>query len=120
MKHIEHLRESVERVKQTNWKLYEKDPAKIRKLLCRIHKTLDAYFDPSAENLLAHREVLHHREGVEQVTAEFGVEYENIIRYEAARHVIADMGQVYMRGDYRTAYFWERWKARNEEIICWV
>lgn len=118
MKHIEHLKESVERVRRTNQELYEKDPAHMRKILCRAHKTLDAYFDPQAENPLAHRAILHHQEGMEQLTQElsneFGAEYEDVIRYEIARHIIADMGQIYKKSDYQLAYFWERWKARNE------
>ncbi len=124
MLYPEHLKESLERTKEQYPELYEKDRKKVVKILSRIHKMLDADFNPGAEEPLSHRERMHHQEGAEEImqilTKEFGTEYEDIIFQEAKQHVIDDMGQFYTRSDYERPYFWDKWKLMNEDITCWI
>jgi len=124
MKFKEHYKSSLESVMQTYPELYKKDEMKIKHLLLKIHKTLDANFDANSPEPLLHRETTHHQEGIEEIvntlSKRFGKEYEEIILQEASRHVIDDMGQLYTKADYQRPYFWDKWKFMNEDITAWI
>jgi len=124
MLYPQHLKESIERTKERYPELYEKDKKKVIKVLSRIHKMLDRNFQQNSSEPLRHREIMHHQEGIEEITSilteEFGQEYEDLINLETTKHVISDMGQVYTRSDYQRPYFWDKWKFMNEDINAWI
>ncbi len=117
----EHFKKSLERLEKNDpTQLYAAVPRIIEKIVEEVHKSLDQYFIPSdnSDNILLHREKLHHEEGIKKITREltqqYGKAYRRVIEQEARQHVLEDMFFIPKRADYKDKTFWDRWKAQHE------
>ena len=124
MNHEQHKQRSLERLrKQDETGLYALAPKIVEEIVTEVHRTLDSFFIPSdnSDEMLKHREKLHHKEGIEQITKklvkQYGQIYKPIIQQEATAHVQEDMGYLPEESDYRDKHFWPKWQAKNEIIF---
>ena len=121
------MQKSVERLKkQDETGLYGLTPKLIERIVSEVHSALDSCFVPSndPEEMLRHRETLHHQEGIEEVTEklvkQYGEIYRPLILQESRAHVAEDMGYVPKKADYRDKNFWPKWRAQNETQCSWL
>ena len=124
MHHEEHTKRSLKRLRENDkTELYNTVPRLVEQIVSEIHSTLDSSFIPSddSDEMLKHREKLHHREGIEEVTEKltkkYGEIYRSIILQEATAHVKEDMHSIPKKSDYQYSDFWPRWQARYELIF---
>lgn len=126
MFHHEHMASSRQRLREQGNDLFSLAPKIIEEILEELHSEFDKHYNPSLklEVRVKHRAILHHQEGIEEITRKltkrYGAIYEDLIRQEAREHVIADMGKVYRKKDYQEPCFWPHWREVNETICAWI
>jgi hypothetical protein len=123
----EHKARSLKRLREgDSTDLYCSVPRIVENIVEEVHRSLDSFSIPTkdADIKLRCRERLHHEEGIKEVTTSlvkrYGEVYQELIEQEARMHVEEDMGYIPKRNDYNDPYFWDKWKAANETIICWI
>lgn len=127
MLHPQHLQKSLERLKNKDETgLYALAPRLIEEIISEVHRTLDSFFIPNDDpnEMLKHREKLHHEEGIREVTKkiakQYGKTYRKIILQEARTHVQDDMGYIPKKLEYKDRNFWPKWQAQNETQCSWL
>lgn len=99
--------------------LYSVVPRLIEEIVDEANYSLDAGFVRSEDpdEMLRHRERMHHAEGIRQITIDltkrYGEIYQDVIREATTQHVIDDMGRVPGKSDYEDKNFWPKWKRKN-------
>ncbi|MFH1307799.1 MAG: hypothetical protein ABIH72_03020 [archaeon] len=125
-----HIISAYNHIKETQPDFYEKNKDAVEEIIVRVNDILDYFARPEIaqkygytdDNLLKHRELMHHRTGLSRITsclvAEYGEDYRNIIREIAERHVQEDMGAIHEEYDFWQPGFW--WKFRAKALWKWV
>jgi len=122
----EHKQRILKTLKEQGNDLYSLAPRIVESIVEEVNRALDAGFEKSEDpdEMLRHRERMHHLEGIEQVTEEltrnYGEIYKELIRQIATQHVRDDMNQVPRREDYQRPGFWKNWSSQNETLCSWL
>ncbi|MCX6796223.1 MAG: hypothetical protein NTW06_01870 [Candidatus Falkowbacteria bacterium] len=121
---IDHYNSSVENVKKNYPELYQQEKETIEKLLMDLHEWLDYFYNRKGEDeegpydftgrfVIRHRAKRHHWQGIDKAVVFLRLlcssKYASIIREEARRHIIDDMGEVLFAEDYRRIGFWKNY-----------
>lgn len=119
MEEQEH-RERILKVLQEKKEFVDLDPEKVEQIINKVNCYLDAYasYGDEPDTRIAHREIRHHTDGIEELTERFsliyGKRYSYLIRSIAEKHILDDMGYIPKKEEYSSPYFWSKWKAKNE------
>lgn len=128
MRFHEHYKRSLEDLKENDLSkgICQLKPKLIYALIQEIHLALDEASpkNGTSDEKLKAREILHHREGIENITRkianEYGQDYEDLIRHHAEMHVRDDIGYIPNQEEYKKKYFWPKWKFQNEVQYHWM
>ncbi|MFH1500438.1 MAG: hypothetical protein ABIE22_00660 [archaeon] len=102
-----HVDQSLKHIQTKYPDLYSSRKAIVKALVMGLHVWLDEFDSKPPYTRLntgCHREVRHHNQGfleaVVKFVDEFDIEFEDIIREEAQRHIKEDMGKIPLKSDY--------------------
>ena len=123
MKVEKHVDNSVENIRRKHSQEYKIHKDVLEKILFELHTWFDDFdlkkgvdYDYTGVNCIKHREQRHHVEGISEAaeifSKRYGENFRAIIREEAERHVLDDMGSIYFRDDYKQIGCWKnirRW-----------
>jgi len=121
---IVHLKISIINIRKSHQELYYREKQIILELIYDLHKWLDFYdnrqgedkegpYDFTGSRSIRHRAKRHHLEGINEAVNIFsrqhGERFAGIIREEARRHIMDDMGAILCAMDYRAIGFWKNY-----------
>ena len=113
-----HIADSFSHIEKEHPDIYRYRKDILDKLIPELHSWFDEFdgkktneYDYTGVNCVKHREQRHHIQGISEALRKFsekyGPEFKMIIRDEAERHLLNDMGVIYFEEDYHRIGFWK-------------